>query len=288
MRMRATFTLAAGLAFVLAAGCKSEEPKTQKMPEDETQGRAVEQTFRAKGKEPAFQVIPAGEPVFQPEPGTRAFPHELAIFSSNQVEKVQAEISIEAIDRGNTEPATGVEGVQKLTDEAKVSGWFRLKDGSYCTFRLERLATASEFGLGEKTHFGGVATNILMNGNSGNGNPYLPKVKAGVAIWGFGRIEKDGELLAANAPIQVYVSTRERDRDSGKYLGRYDSTQGEIGEVHLVVLPASAGTAQKKSGGYDSTLPAGEKGAQAGGPAATPGVGRGFHIVWENVEVVKK
>jgi hypothetical protein len=206
------------------------------------------------------------------------------------------------------------QGTTKEGDEANVKGWFQTEDGRY-DFTVNRVAaTPNEFPLGEKTVFGGVATDVLLNGDTGIGTPLEPKVKAGVAIWGFARIEKNGQVIAENAPVKVLVTSRTRDEKTGKYLGAYDASKNKIDEVHLIILPSSL---QAQAPQAAQPLPAGQPKPQAGEQGGMPegrqdrnlpeeraggleqqgmpqqavpqqgmtGLEKGFHIVWEHADV---
>ena len=64
--------------------------------------------------------------------------------------------------------------------------------------------------LGQYTTWSGVLYNHEMHGDTGIGTAKLPKMKPEIALWGWGEIKRDGQVIARMAPVHVMVSSSGR------------------------------------------------------------------------------
>jgi hypothetical protein len=64
--------------------------------------------------------------------------------------------------------------------------------------------------LGRYTTWSGVVYNHEMHGDTGIGTASLPKMKPEIALWGWGDVTRDGQVIARMAPVHVMVSSAER------------------------------------------------------------------------------
>ena len=64
--------------------------------------------------------------------------------------------------------------------------------------------------LGQYTTWSGVVYNHEMHGDTGIGTAKLPKMKPEIALWGWGEIRRDGQVIARMAPVHVMVSSSDR------------------------------------------------------------------------------
>lgn len=61
--------------------------------------------------------------------------------------------------------------------------------------------------LGRYTTWSGVVYNHEMHGDTGIGTGKLPKMKPEIALWGWGEVKRDGQVIARMAPVHVMVSS---------------------------------------------------------------------------------
>ena len=61
--------------------------------------------------------------------------------------------------------------------------------------------------LGRYTTWSGVVYDHEMHGNTGIGTAKLAKMKPEIALWGWGDVKRDGQVIARMAPVHVMVSS---------------------------------------------------------------------------------
>ncbi|MEK6903640.1 MAG: thioredoxin domain-containing protein [Nanoarchaeota archaeon] len=71
--------------------------------------------------------------------------------------------------------------------------------------------------------FGGVGTQILINGKTGIGTSYLPATTAYVSLWGLSDVSKNGQLIASNVFTHFIITPAIRGADK-KILSRVPSS----------------------------------------------------------------
>ncbi|YCI06371.1 hypothetical protein M1D34_32265 (plasmid) [Ensifer sp. D2-11] len=64
--------------------------------------------------------------------------------------------------------------------------------------------------LGLYTTWSGVVYDHEMHGDTGIGTGKLPKMKPEIALWGWGSVKRDGQVIAAMAPVHIMVSSEDR------------------------------------------------------------------------------
>lgn len=62
--------------------------------------------------------------------------------------------------------------------------------------------------LGKYTTWNGVALNHEMHGETGIGTSKLPLMKPDISLYGWGKVWRDGELVAAMAPVHAMVTSK--------------------------------------------------------------------------------
>jgi hypothetical protein len=292
-----TLSLFAGFAaLALASGCEGMKERVRPSPTPEISNRdigeaAISSTryYNVTGAEPVYQVMP-GESVFakqakaalearENEEGSAVSEDARALDAggslySNNVERVNGEITVHAIDRWSEDEARQKASENVAMDKAEVVGWFTTKQGQRYEFRLDKVAPSESQQRGE-THFGGVGSDITMHGDSGFGTPLEPKVKAAVAIFGNLTLSHEGKVLG-EFPAEVLVTSRTRGAETGKYLGEYDTTKREAEEIHLLIHTTALD-------GNGSTLPAGQRKGTDESLIRAP-----FHVVWGNASVLNR
>ncbi|MCF7805336.1 MAG: hypothetical protein K9N46_09215 [Candidatus Marinimicrobia bacterium] len=121
-------------------------------------------------------------------------------------------------------------------------------------------------GAGDHTFFGGVGVDKTMHGNTGIGNPLMPKLFSHITLWGLADLKDgDGNILAEDRLIHIMVSSRVRTDDL-KLITATGSDQSDQAqtETHIMLPP------QDTTGNADPV----------------PGTGHGFlHLMFENVDL---
>ena len=62
--------------------------------------------------------------------------------------------------------------------------------------------------LGKYTTWNGVALGHEMHGETGIGTPKLPLMKPEISLYGWGKVYRNGELIAAMTPVHAMVTTK--------------------------------------------------------------------------------
>ncbi|HVY61067.1 MAG TPA: hypothetical protein VHF22_05405, partial [Planctomycetota bacterium] len=145
-------------------------------------------------------------------------------------------------------------------------------------FSLDRALPAAP-GDPERTHFGGVGTNLRIDGDSGFGRQDEPTRLAGVAIWGIGAVTREGRLVG-EYPLRLIVGSRTRTADTGRALGGTDATRREVDQIDLWISSDRGVEASTASTG-ERTLPAGQPREAEGAVGPLPA----FHVVWAHANV---
>jgi hypothetical protein len=96
-------------------------------------------------------------------------------------------------------------------------------------------------GAGDHTFFGGVGYNKTMHGNTGIGNPLMPKLMSYITLWGIADLEDgEGNVLASDRLIHIMVSTRVRT-DSLKLITTTETDESDHSEdkreTHVILPP---------------------------------------------------
>lgn len=157
-------------------------------------------------------------------------------------------VSIEVIDRVSEEAAT--EG-----DEARVNAHFSIRGASY-EVALDRAGFPAELAKSALIPSfpieGGVLLDRDIDGNTGIGSYRAPRVRAAIAIWGIGRVSKDGRLLTSSALIQVTALSRGAHADDQTHR-LLPEARSEDAEIHVLAenLPRDVEPAGFLQFGFD-------------------------------------
>lgn len=120
------------------------------------------------------------------------------------------------VDLQAAQPATGsiairvVEGGGRWSpvqgkDWVELRADFNAPDGAY---RVLVDRTMPTHPLGKYTTWNGVALNHEMHGETGIGTSKLPLMQPDISLYGWGRVWRNGQLLAAMAPVHAMVSSK--------------------------------------------------------------------------------
>jgi hypothetical protein len=108
-------------------------------------------------------------------------------------------ISIRVIEGGGRwSPVQGKDWVELAAD-------FTAPDGSY---RVLADKVMPSHPLGKYTTWNGVALNHEMHGETGIGTSNLPLMTPDISLYGWGKVWRNGQLIAPMAPVHVMVTTK--------------------------------------------------------------------------------
>jgi hypothetical protein len=116
------------------------------------------------------------------------------------VQPAQGSISLKVVEGGNR--WSHVQG----RDWVELSADFVAADGRY---RVVADKVMPRHPLGLYTTWNGVALNHDMHGETGIGTAKLPLMKPEISLYGWGRVWRNGQLIASMAPVHAMVSTKQ-------------------------------------------------------------------------------
>ncbi|MFP5329603.1 MAG: hypothetical protein ACLGHC_05640 [Alphaproteobacteria bacterium] len=114
-------------------------------------------------------------------------------------ERVVGSITIRVIEGGNRWSSV------QNRDAVDLVADFTAADGSY---RVIVDKPMPRHPLGKYTTWNGVAFHHQMHGETGIGTPKLPLMSPDISIYGWGKLYRNGELIASMTPVHAMVTTR--------------------------------------------------------------------------------
>lgn len=163
--------------------------------------------FLAVAFDPAFgQTLPVEKGTNALLAGARASGEGMRVVGPDptnmkSTQPINGEISIETSEMGNR-----WSHVQN-TDGMRVRATFTSGDAQY---EITVDKPMPRHPLGQYTTWSGVVYDHEMHGDTGIGTGKLPKMKPEIALWGWGTVKRDGQVIAAMAPVHIMVSSGER------------------------------------------------------------------------------
>lgn len=149
----------------------------------------------------------------------------LTPFGDKHIVLPDGRLQIKAVDATATDAAV-------TDDQVAFHASWKDKDGN--TYEVKCCAKLASHGL-EFPTFGGVATNIILHGNSGIGTPLMPTEFTYFAFWGFGEVDKNGEAL--DKPRLIHGMLTEYVREQDYKLADDHSITPERLQFHLMIAP---------------------------------------------------
>jgi len=101
------------------------------------------------------------------------------------------------------------------SQDAIASVNFNFSGNNGTTYLIDEIRVIHKpLGSGDHTFFGGVGLNKVMHGNTGIGNPLMPKLLSYITLWGLTDLKNgDGEIIAPNRLIHIMTTTNVRDEN---------------------------------------------------------------------------
>jgi hypothetical protein len=153
---------------------------------------------------------------------------------SNNVAKIQGDISITAIDRGAS--GDSVSGVAQFTAQ----------DGARWKVVMDRVQTKD---IPFNPRFGGVIMGLFYHGASGVHTPLVPTIQSSLALWAYAHLYRNDTLITDNAMVHVMLLSRTR-RTSDWALDCWDCSDRPVEELQLQVTSAPNTPAFPAPGGF--------------------------------------
>ena len=153
---------------------------------------------------------------------------------SNNVTAISGTFAFKAWDVGAVRDS--VEGVAEFTAQ----------DGARWKLVLDRVQTKDVL---HHPRFGGVIMGLYYHGNTAVHTPLVPTINSDVALWAFGHLYKNGDVVTDNAMVHVMLLSRTR-RDGDFALDCWDCSKNRIEEVQLQILPGKGEPKFDTPGGF--------------------------------------
>jgi plastocyanin len=215
-------------------------------------GSEMSESHEMAEKVQAIRVT-SGGPVIQILPGPFPFPDSAAPILkqfgdereglesqvkngpySNNVVPSSGTFSFTAWDKGAVRDS--VDGLAEFTTQ----------DGARWKLVLDRVQTKD---VPHHPRFGGVILGLYYHGVTQVHTPLVPTINSAVALWAFGHLYKNDQLITDNAMVHVMLLSRTR-RDGDFALACWDCSKNKIEELQLQILPGPGEPKLDAPGGF--------------------------------------
>jgi hypothetical protein len=186
--------------------------------------------IRVTGGGPVIQILPgpfpfpdSAAPVIQQRPEDQRAKLEAQVKQgpySNNVAPIAGNFSFVAWDRGSAR------------DSVAGTAEFTTQDGAEWRLTLQGVQTRD---VPLNPRFGGVIIPLVYHGTTNNHTPLIPTNRSEVALWSFGELRRNGEVVDDSAMVHVMMTSRTRGRDFK--LECYNCTSNPVEELQLQIAP---------------------------------------------------
>ena len=153
---------------------------------------------------------------------------------SNNVVPISGRFTVTAWDKGPVRDS--VDGLAEFTTH----------DGARWKLVLDRVQTKD---VPHHPKFGGVIRGLYYHGATGVHTPLVPTINSAVALWAFGHLYRNGQLVTDTAFVHVMLLSRTR-RDGDYALACWDCSKNKIEELQLQITPAPGAPKFDAPGGF--------------------------------------
>jgi plastocyanin len=153
---------------------------------------------------------------------------------SNNVAPISGNFRVTAWDKGPVRDS--VAGVAEFTTH----------DGARWKLVLDRVQTKD---VPHHPKFGGVIRHLYYHGATGVHTPLVPTINSAVAMWAFGHLYRNGQLVTDTAFVHVMLLSRTR-RDKDYALECWDCSKNKIEELQLQITAAPGAPKFDAPGGF--------------------------------------
>lgn len=207
-----------------------------------TVGAAGAKAIQVTGGGPVIQILPgpfpfpdSAAPVIASRPDDQRTKLEKQISEgpySNNVAPIGGNFSFTAWDRG----ATG--------DSVAGTAEFKTQDGANWKVVLKGVQIKD---IPHNPRFGGVIAPLVYHGSTGNHTPLVPTINSAVALWTYGEVSRNGQVVGDSVPVHVMMVSRTRGEDF--QLDCYSCVQNPVEELQLQIAPAEGKPKLEAPGG---------------------------------------
>src|SRR5438093_2800729 len=221
--------------------------------EDSHKKLGMETELKVVGSNVQAIRVTSGGPVIQILPGPFPFPDSAAPILkqfgdereglesqvkdgpySNNVTPISGSFTFTACDKGAVRDS--VDGVAEFTSQ----------DGARWKLVLDRVQTKD---VPHHPRFGGVILGLYYHGVTQVHTPLVPTINSAVALWAFGHLYKNDQLVTDNAMVHVMLLSRTR-RDGDFALACWNCSKNKIEELQLQILPGPGEPKLAAPGGF--------------------------------------
>ncbi len=247
--MKTTLARLMGLATaLLLAGAPGLSAQMQTpLTEPNLLGQPVPQQIRITGGGPVLQILPGPAPYArQAMQFMRSLPGEIPQPKMQQMQKIARmgpfsnRTATIAGDFNATFTDRGMSG-----DMVDGTAEFTTQDGTQ--WRMVLTGVSPDGDPPMEPHWGGVATNRRLHGNSGHHNPFVPTVNS-IAMWGTADIFRNGEKVQDAAPVHIMLTSDTRG-ENFNYQCR-DCVGNAMRELHVILIPKGDTDEYDAPGGF--------------------------------------
>ncbi len=207
------------------------QPAGQAQPaESQSENAAGVRAIQVTGGGPVIQILPgpfpfpdSAAPVIQQRPEDQRKKLEAQVKQgpySNNVAPITGTFSFAAWDRGSAR------------DSVAGTAEFKTQDGAAWRVVLKGVQTKD---LPNNPRFGGVIIPLVYHGSTNNHTPLIPTNKSQVALWTYGEVSRNGQMVGDSVPVHVMMMSRTRGDDFK--LECYNCVQNPVEELQLQIVP---------------------------------------------------
>jgi cupredoxin-like protein len=153
---------------------------------------------------------------------------------SNNVVPISGRFTVSAWDKGPVRDS--VDGLAEFTTH----------DGAHWKLVLDRVQTKD---VPHHPKFGGVILGLYYHGATGVHTPLVPTINSAVALWAFGHLYRNDQLVTDTAFVHVMLLSRTR-RDGDYALACWDCSKNKIEELQLQITSAPGAPKFDAPGGF--------------------------------------
>lgn len=184
--------------------------------------------------------VTGGGPVIQILPGPFPFPDSVAPVLAQRPPDQRAKLEAQVKQGPYSNNVAPISGTFSFTawdrgsarDSVAGAAEFRTRDGANWRVLLKGVQTRD---LPFNPRFGGVVVPLVYHGSTNNHTPLVPTIRSGVAVWTYGELTRNGELVDDSSMVHVMMLSRTRGKDFK--LECYNCVSNPVEELQLQIAP---------------------------------------------------
>src|SRR5438034_1203380 len=221
--------------------------------EDSHKKLGMETELKVVGANVQAIRVTSGGPVIQILPGPFPFPDSAAPILKqfgDEREGLESQVK-DGPYSNNVVPSAGTFSFTAwdkgaVRDSVDGLAEFTTQDGARWKLVLDRVQTKD---VPHHPRFGGVILGLYYHGVTQVHTPLVPTINSAVALWAFGHLYKNDQLVTDNAMVHVMLLSRTR-RDGDFALACWNCSKNKIEELQLQILPGPGEPKLAAPGGF--------------------------------------